>query len=322
MVKILSGDFMFKDSKKVAIIGCGMVGTSFAYSLLNQNICDELCLIDIDEKRVKGEAADLNHGLPFAPSSMKIFAGGYSDCSDMDLVVICAGAPQKDGESRRDLLQKNYKVFQSIVSAVVSSGFNGVFLVAGNPVDVMTKAVYDLSGFPSGRVLGSGTSLDSARLRYMMSDYFKINPRNVHAYVVGEHGDSEFVAWSRAMISSVPIVDFEKGSAHIKDDLRSIEEQVRMSAYEIINAKGATYYGIGMVLARLTRAILNDENSIFTVSAYLKGEYGENGIYIGVPAVVNRNGVREIVQIDLSDAEKEKFENSCKIIKEMISEMQ
>lgn len=321
MVIILSGDFMFKDSKKVAIIGCGMVGMSFAYSLLNQNICDELCLIDIDEERVKGESADLNHGLPFAPSSMKIFAGSYSDCADMDVVVICAGAPQKDGESRRDLLQKNYKVFKFIVGGIVGSGFNGVFLVAGNPVDVMTKVVYDLSGFPSGRVLGSGTSLDSARLRYMMSDYFKINPRNVHAYVMGEHGDSEFVAWSKAMISSVPITDFEKGCAHIKDDLRSIEEQVRMSAYEIISAKGATYYGIGMVLARLTRAILNDENSIFTVSAYQKGEYGERGFYIGVPAVVNRNGVREIVKIDLCAEEKEKFKNSCNIIKEMIDEI-
>lgn len=322
MAIILSGDFMFKDSKKVAIIGCGMVGMSFAYSLLNQNICDELCLIDIDEERVKGEAADLNHGLPFAPSSMKIYAGSYSDCADMDVVVICAGAPQKDGESRRDLLKKNYKVFKSIVNGIVGSGFNGVFLVAGNPVDVMTKVVYDLSGFPSGRVLGSGTSLDSARLRYMISDYFKINPRNVHAYVMGEHGDSEFVAWSRAMISSVPIADFEKESNHIKQDLRSIEEQVRMSAYEIIEAKGATYYGIGMVLARLSRAILNDENSIFTVSAYLRGEYGENGIYIGVPAVVNRNGVREIVKIDLSDEEKKKFNNSCGIIREMQKEIE
>lgn len=322
MVIILSGDFMLKDSKKVAVIGCGMVGMSFAYSLLNQNICDELCLIDIDEDRVKGEAADLNHGLPFAPSSMKIFAGSYSDCADMDIVVICAGAPQKNGESRRDLLQKNYKVFKSIVSGIVGSGFNGVFLVAGNPVDVMTKVVYDLSGFPSGRILGSGTSLDSARLRYMMSDYFKINPRNVHAYVMGEHGDSEFVAWSRAMISSVPITDFEKNSVQIKKDLRNIEEQVRMSAYEIIRAKGATYYGIGMVLARLTRAVLNDENSIFTVSAYLKGEYGKNGFYIGVPAVVNRNGVRKIVEINLCDEEKEKFNSSCDIIKEMISEME
>lgn len=313
---------MFKDSKKVAIVGVGMVGASFAYSLLNQNICDELCLIDINEERVKGESADLNHGLPFAPSSMKIYDGNYSDCSDMDLVVICAGAPQKDGETRRDLLQKNYKVFKAIVSGIIESGFNGVFLVAGNPVDVMTKVVYDLSGFPSGRVLGSGTSLDSARLRYMISDYFKINPRNIHAYVMGEHGDSEFVAWSRAMLSSVPLSELEGRSCEIKTDLQKIEEDVRMSAYEIIKAKGATYYGIGMVLARLTRAILNDENSIFTVSAYLKGEYGEKGLYIGVPAVVNRNGVREIIQIELSEQEKQKLNNSCEIIREMINEIE
>lgn len=312
---------MYNDRKKVAIIGVGMVGTSFAYSLLNQNICDELCLIDINEERAKGEAADLNHGLPFAPSSMKIYAGSYKDCAEMDLVVICAGAPQKDGETRRDLLQKNYKVFKAIVSGVVESGFNGVFLVAGNPVDVMTRVVYDLSGFPSGRVLGSGTSLDSARLRYMMSDYFRINPRNVHAYVMGEHGDSEFVAWSRAMLSSVPISQIEHHQHSTKKDLLKIEEDVRMSAYEIIKAKGATYYGIGMVLARLTRAILNDENSIFTVSAYLKGEYGKKGIYIGVPAVVNRNGVREIIEIELNDEEKSKFDNSCNIIGKMIDEI-
>ena len=202
---------MHNDSKKVAIIGGGMVGMSFAYSLLNQNICDELCLIDIKKERIHGEAADLSHGLPFAPSSMKIYSGEYQDCSDMDLVVICAGVPQLDGETRRDLLQKNYKVFKSIVQPVIESGFSGVFLVAGNPVDVMTKVVYELSGFPSGRVLGSGTTLDSARLRYMMSDYFHVNPRNVHAYVIGEHGDSEFVAWSNAMISVLPISRLERG---------------------------------------------------------------------------------------------------------------
>lgn len=272
---------MHNDSKKVAIIGGGMVGMSFAYSLLNQNICDELCLIDIKKERIHGEAADLSHGLPFAPSSMKIYSGEYQDCSDMDLVVICAGVPQLDGETRRDLLQKNYKVFKSIVQPVIESGFSGVFLVAGNPVDVMTKVVYELSGFPSGRVLGSGTTLDSARLRYMMSDYFHVNPRNVHAYVIGEHGDSEFVAWSNAMISVLPISRLERGNEQMMADLKHIAVEVRESAYEIIKAKGATYYGIGMVLARLTRAILNDENSVFTVSSYLKGEYGERGIYRG-----------------------------------------
>lgn len=298
-----------------------MVGMSFAYSMLNQDICDELCLIDINKERARGEAADLSHGLPFAPSSMKIYAGEYEDCADMDLVVICAGAPQLDGETRRDLLQKNYKVFKTIVKPVVESGFKGVFLVASNPVDVMTKVVLDLSGFPPERVLGTGTTLDTARLRYMMSDYFKLNPRNVHAYVIGEHGDSEFVAWSNAQISVLPVSQLESYNENMMSVLMKIAVSVRDSAYEIIKAKKATYYGIGMVLSRLTRAILNDENSVFTVSAYLNGQYDEKNIYIGVPAVINRNGVREILELSLNSEEKRKFKHSSDILKEMLDEI-
>lgn len=312
---------MFIDSKKVAIVGVGMVGMSFAYALLNQNICDELVLIDINKERARGEAADLSHGLPFAPSSMTIYSGEYSDCTDADVVVICAGAPQEPGETRRDLLQKNYKVFKSIVNPIVASGFNGVFLVASNPVDIMTQVVYSLSGFPAGRVIGSGTSLDSARLKHMMSDYFKVNPRNVHAYVIGEHGDSEFVAWSNAAISVKPLSELSADNPNLMDDMKDIAVDVKESAYEIIKAKKATYYGIGMVLARLTRAILFDENSIFTVSTYLKGEYGEKEIYAGVPSVVNRNGVREVLEMKLSDEEKEQFHTSCEILREMKNEI-
>lgn len=312
---------MFRDNKKVVIVGVGMVGMSYAYALLNQNICDELVLIDINKERARGEAMDLSHGLPFAPSSMKIKSGEYSDCSDADVIVICAGAPQEEGETRRDLLQKNYKVFKSIVEPIVSSGFNGVFLIASNPVDIMTQAVYTLSGFPAGRVLGSGTTLDSARLRHMMSDYFNVNPRNVHAYVIGEHGDSEFVAWSNAAISVNPLKDLETKYPNLMEDMQKIAVDVKESAYEIIKAKRATYYGIGMVLARLTRAILFDENSIFTVSTYLKGEYGQQGIYVGVPSVVNHNGVREILQMTLSNEEQEKFNDSCKILREMKEEI-
>lgn len=308
---------MSDDNKKVVIVGVGMVGMSFAYSLLNQNICDELVLIDINKIRAQGEAKDLSHGLPFAPGNMKIYSGDYSDCTDADIVAVCAGVPQKEGESRRSLLENNYSVFKSIVSKVVSSGFNGVFLVATNPVDIMTQAVYSLSGFPSGRVVGSGTTLDSARLRHMMSDFFKINPGNVHAYVIGEHGDSEFVAWGNAFISVNSLNELKKKNPSLTKDLEKIAENVRLSAYEIIKAKHATYYGIGMVLARLTRAILFDENTVFTVSAYLKGEYNHKGIYIGVPSVVNRNGVREILEIPLTDAEKQKFNNCVDIISEM-----
>lgn len=310
-----------QDSKKVAIVGVGMVGMSFAYAMLNQNICDELCLIDINKERAEGEAMDLSHGLPFAPSSMKIYSGDYSDCTDMDMIVICAGVPQLEGETRRDLLQKNYKVFKTIVKPIVENGFNGVFLVASNPVDVMTKAVLDLSGFPPERVIGSGTSLDTARLRYMIGDYFKVNPRNIHAYVMGEHGDSEFAAWSSAMISVLPIKELDSHTDQIMNELDEIAVNVRDSAYKIIKAKKATYYGIGMVLARLTRAILNDENSIFTISAYLNGEYSERGFYIGVPALINRNGVRKILEIPLDESEKKRFKDSAKVIKEMLDEI-
>lgn len=310
-----------QDSKKVAIVGVGMVGMSFAYAMLNQNICDELCLIDINKERAEGEAMDLSHGLPFAPSSMKIYSGDYTDCTDMDMIVICAGVPQLEGETRRDLLQKNYKVFKTIVKPIVENGFNGVFLVASNPVDVMTKAVLDLSGFPPERVIGSGTSLDTARLRYMIGDYFKVNPRNIHAYVMGEHGDSEFVAWSSAMISVLPIKELDSHTDQIMNELDEIAVNVRDSAYKIIKSKKATYYGIGMVLARLTRAILNDENSIFTISAYLNGEYSENGFYIGVPALINRNGVRKILEIPLDESEKKRFKDSAKVIKEMLNEI-
>lgn len=310
-----------QDSKKVAIVGVGMVGMSFAYAMLNQNICDELCLIDINKERAEGEAMDLSHGLPFAPSSMKIYSGDYTDCTDMDMIAICAGVPQLEGETRRDLLQKNYKVFKTIVKPIVENGFNGVFLVASNPVDVMTKAVLDLSGFPPERVIGSGTSLDTARLRYMIGDYFKVNPRNIHAYVMGEHGDSEFVAWSSAMISVLPIKELDSHTDQIMNELDEIAVNVRDSAYKIIKAKKATYYGIGMVLARLTRAILNDENSIFTISAYLNGEYSESGFYIGVPALINRNGVRKILEIPLDESEKKRFKDSAKVIKEMLDEI-
>lgn len=298
-----------------------MVGMSYAYALLNQNICDELVLIDINKERARGEAADLCHGLPFAPSSMNIHEGDYNDCSNADLVVLCAGAPQIPGETRRDLLQKNFEIFKSIINPIVSSGFNGVFLVASNPVDVMTHAVYSLSGFPSGRVFGSGTALDSARLKHMMSDYFKVNPRNVHAYVIGEHGDSEFVAWSNAAISVKPLSELAREKNGLMDDMKNIAVDVKKSAYEIIKAKKATYYGIGMVLARLTRAVLFDENSIFTASTYLRGEYGEKEIYAGVPCVVNRNGVREVLEMSLNEEEKELFKASCKILREMKEEI-
>lgn len=313
---------MRDDVKKVAIIGVGMVGMSCAYAILNQRICDELLLVDIDKKRAAGEAADLNHGLPFAPGVMKIESGNYEDCCDADIVVITAGAPQKDAsQTRRELLQDNVKVFRSVVEPVVKGGFSGIFLVATNPVDVMTYVTWKLSGFDPGRVIGSGTSLDSARLKFLMGAYFAVNPKNIHAYVIGEHGDSEFVPWSNAMVSVKPLEDIvSRDGDAVMADMEDIAVQVCNSAYEIIQAKRVTNYGIGMVLARLVQAILSGENSIFSVSAYLDGAYDNHGIYAGVPAVVNAGGVREILEMHLTAEEQEKFNRSCAILRKMVSE--
>lgn len=309
---------MCSDNRKVVLVGTGMVGMSYAYALLNQNACDELVLIDIDKKRAIGEAMDLNHGLAFSSSNMKIYAGEYSDCEDADIVVICAGVAQKPGESRLDLLQRNTAVFKSIIDPVTESGFNGIFLVATNPVDIMTRVTCALSGFNPRRVLGTGTSLDTARLRYLVGEYIGVDPRNVHAYVMGEHGDTEFVPWSQALMATKPVLEVveESGGKYSLEELDRISENVRVAAHKIIEAKKATYYGIGMALVRITKAILGNENSILTVSAQLKGEYGKNGVFVGVPCIVNRNGIQKVISLSLTDEEKSKLEHSCGLLEE------
>ena len=229
------GNFMANNNRKVVLIGTGMVGMSFAYAALNQSICDELVLIDLNEVRARGEAMDLNHGLAFSNSSMKIYFGDYSDCSNANIAIICAGVAQKPGESRLELLQRNTKVFSSIVPRVVSNGFDGIFLVATNPVDIMTRVTYELSGFNAAKVIGTGTTLDTARLRYLLGEYFELDPRHMHAYVIGEHGDSEFVPWSQAMMAVNPVLDMlEKyPDRYNMDDLDRISSDVRTAAYEI-----------------------------------------------------------------------------------------
>ena len=310
--------------KKIVLVGTGMVGMSFAYASLNQNLCDELVLIDINKERAKGEAMDLNHGLAFSRSSMKIFAGEYTDCSDADIVVICAGVAQKKGETRLELLNRNAEVFKSIVSPVCESGFKGVFMVATNPVDIMTMVTKKLSGFPDERVMGTGTTLDSARLRYLVGQYFGINPRSVHAYVMGEHGDSEFVPWSQALLSTKPVYDVVKDNStrFTLEGLENIAEQVRHSAYKIIEAKGATYYGIGMAIVQICRAILQDENSVLTISCNLQGAYGERGVCVGAPAIINKNGVKTLIELSLTDEETEKLKESCRVLREHFSKIE
>ena len=301
------------DKRKVVLIGTGMVGMSYAYALLNQNACEELVLLDIDKKRAQGEAMDLNHGLAFSGSHMRIYAGDYDDCRDADIVAICAGVAQKPGETRLDLLRRNEAVFRSIVEPVVESGFNGIFLVATNPVDIMTRITCALSGFNARRVIGTGTALDTARLRYLLGEYFSVDPRNVHAYVIGEHGDSEFVPWSQAMLATRPITDFCADGMCSMQEIKKLEEEVRSAAYKIIEAKRATYYGIGMAMVRITRAILGDENSVLTVSAMLESH---GRVFAGMPCIVNRSGVRRVLPLSLTEEEEKCLAASCETLRE------
>ena len=311
------------DNRKVVLIGTGMVGMSYAYALLNQNACDELVLIDLDKERARGEAMDLNHGLAFSGSHMKIRAGEYSDCANADIVVICAGVAQKPGESRLDLLNRNTEVFRSIIGPVTESGFNGIFLVATNPVDIMTRITCSLSGFNPRRVIGTGTALDTARLRYLLGEYFSVDPRNMHAYVIGEHGDSEFVPWSQAMLATRPILEIceASGGNCCQEDLDKISEEVRTAAQQIIKAKRATYSGIGMAMVRITKAIFGNESSVLTVSTMLRGEYGQHGVFAGVPCIVGRNGVRRVLPLNLSPEESEKFNRSCETLENSYQEL-
>lgn len=304
---------------KIVLVGTGFVGMSMAYSMLNRGGIEELVLIDIDKKKTIGEEMDLSHGLPFAPQKMVIKAGDYDECKDAEIVVITAGVAQKQGgQTRLELAQVNTKIVKDITKNIMASGFNGVIIVASNPVDLMAYVVYKVSGLPKNKVIGSGTVLDTARLRYMVADYLKVSSKNVHAYIMGEHGDSSFVPWKHAYVGCKSIIDIMKDGNHPMEDLDKIHKNVVNAAYEIIERKKATYYGIGMSLNRLVRAILDNENSVLTVSTYLEnGKYGQDDVYIGVPAIINENGVRELLELDLNKEEQEKLDNSCKIIKQM-----
>lgn len=307
----------FSDKRKIGIIGCGSVGMSYAYALLTSGLCNELVLIDSNTDRIRGEAKDLNHGLAYTPEKMTVYAGDYGDLFDADLAVICAGAPHNKGETRLDMADRNAVILCDIVPRIVDSGFNGIYIVVTNPVDVMSRLTLELSGAAPEKVIGSGTTLDSARLRFLCGKYFGIDPRNVHAYVVGEHGDSEFVLWSSAMIATKNVNDIisESKGKYFIEDMQSIEEEVRRSAYSIIKAKGSTCYGIATALIRVTRAIYGDENSVLTLSSYLQGEYGQEDVYIGSPCIVNRDGIVGHVRLNMTDEEAEKFDASCDLLR-------
>lgn len=298
-------------NNKVVIIGCGNVGMSYAYALINQRTyVNKLILIDKNIDKIEGEVMDLNHCLPYAPSKISINVGDYSDCSDARIVVIAAGANQKPGETRTDLIHKNSIIFKEIVDNVMTSGFNGIFVVATNPLDVMTYLTYKYSGLPANQVIGTGTSLDTARLRLMIGKKLCINSKNIEAYVIGEHGDSEFIPWSNANIGMQNIKTFFKD-----EDLNKIEDEVRNAAYEIINKKGATYYGIGMCLVRITNAILGNENIIIPLSVYDRN----NDVYVGLPVILNKDGASRRINLNLSDDENYRLKQTISVIKENIN---
>ena len=294
---------------KVVIVGCGNVGMSYAYALVTKGAnIDSLVLIDINKTKAEGEALDLNHALPFAPRSFKIKAGNYSDCNNASLVVICAGRNQEIGESRNALLGKNIEVFKSIINEINKTKFDGIYLVATNPLDVMTLVTQKLSGFPHNRVLGTGTTLDTSRLRHLIAEQIDVSPKNIHAYVVGEHGDSEVVAWDCALIGMQQAKQFLT-----KAQMDKISEDVRLSAETVISKKGNTSYGIGMCLLKITNSIFSNENNILTISAYDK----KHDIYWSRPSVVGTKGVSQTIELTLSASAQKQLDASIKTIKEL-----
>ncbi|MEK0088140.1 L-lactate dehydrogenase [Corynebacterium sp. KPL4072] len=305
---------------KVVLIGAGDVGVAYAFALINQSIVDHLAIIDIDEKKLEGNVMDLNHGVVWAPTRTRVTKGTYADCADADMVVICAGAAQKPGETRLDLVGKNVKIMNSIVSDVKANDFDGIFLVASNPVDILTYAVWKASGLDHKRVIGSGTVLDSARFRYMLGELEGVAPKSVHAYIVGEHGDSELPAVSTANIAGVPLSKKFDTDPEYAERIEKIFEDTRDAAYSIIDAKGSTSFGIGMGLARITAAVIQNQDVALPVSAYLQGEYGVEDLYIGTAAIINRSGIVRAIELQLNEHEKERFDASAKTLNDIKEE--
>ncbi len=306
-------------SQKVILIGDGAVGSSYAFALVTQNVGREIGIIDVNTKKAEGDAIDLSDALAFT-GPKTIYAAEYSDCADADIVVLTAGAAQKPGETRLDLIHKNLKIFKSIVDQVMATGFNGIFLVATNPVDVLTYATWKFSGLPASQIIGSGTSLDSARFRQEIARVVNVDARNVHAYILGEHGDTEFPVWSHANIGGLQLYEWLKqnGETVNEEDILEVFFSVRDAAYRIIDKKGATFYGIAVSLARITKAIFNDENAILPLSVYLDGEYGQEDVFIGVPAVINRKGIRNVIEIPLNEVETGNMQHSADTLREVI----
>ena len=312
---------ILKENRKVVLIGTGMVGMSMAYSLMNTGGIDELVLIDIDEEKAKGEAMDLNHGLPYSFSKMKIYSGHYEDCRDSDIVVICAGANQKEGQSRLELTKINVKIIKEISLKIKESGFDGIVIIASNPVDILSYVVYKTMNIKKNRIIGTGTLLDIARMRYLLSQFLNVSSDDIEAYILGEHGDSSFISWENTYVGCKRVLEYIEEKDLDIDDLNSIYHDVQNAAYEIIERKKATYYGIGLALNKLILSIFNDTQKILCISAYMDGEYDIKDIYMGVPCIINRDGIKEVIEIPLGELGKKKMRESYKVLNEIKNEV-
>lgn len=309
---------------KVSIVGCGNVGMRYAYALMIRGIARQIVIVDLDRKRLEGEVMDLSHGAPYL-SPVEVVAGEFSDIKDSDLVVITAGKKQSPGQTRIDLVKDNVAVYRKIVPEVVRHAPGAILLIVTNPVDILAYAAYKISGKPAGQVMSSGTVLDSARFRFLLSKHCKVDPRNIHAYILGEHGDTEFAVWSKAMIGGVLLKEYctvcaNRVSCDRQFAFGQIYNEVRTSAYQIIERKGETSYGIGLALVRITQAILNDENAILPVSNLVSGYLGVSDVYLSLPAIVNRTGVRQVLNLEFDETEQAAFKNSAGALKNVIRE--
>lgn len=308
--------------QKVAVIGCGFVGDTSAFSLIQTGLFSEMVLIDANAKKAEGEAMDLSHGSAYL-TPMNIYAGTYDDIVDAGIIVITAGANQKPDETRLDLVKKNVQIFKSIIPEIKKRNCEGILLIVSNPVDILTEVALKLSGFPSNRVIGSGTVLDTARLKYVLGKHLQVDPRDVHAYIIGEHGDSELVVWSGAQVAGIHINHFCELRGHFNHEeaMERLAQEVRDSAYEIIERKGATYYGVAVAVKRIATAIVKDEHAVLPVSSLMQGEFGLNDLCLSIPTVIGQNGVEKVVDIYLNNDENDKLQSSARALKEVLDDL-
>ncbi len=304
---------------KIAIIGAGYVGSTISYTLMTSGLASELVLIDINKNKADGEVMDMNHGMQFL-RPVKLISGEYKDCADANIIIITAGVNQKPGETRIDLLNRNVAVFRSIIDEIKKVNIEAILLVVTNPVDILTYITWKLSGFPRERVIGSGTVLDTARFRYLLGEHVGIDPRNVHAYIIGEHGDTEVAAWSLTNIAGISMESYCNKCNKCEGQLSKYElyNNVKNAAYHIIEKKGATYYAVALAVKRIVEAIVRDENSILTVSSFINGNYGVNNVSLSLPTIVNRQGIRSILDLPLNDEEADLFRSSAKSMRQSL----